>query len=464
MQGRNSPRIRVGGRLLAAGLLAVITQFAAAEWPQYRGPDASGVESQAELPTKWDVSTGENVRWHTPIPGLGHASPIAWGDRIYVTTAVSDGAAELKVGLYGDIESANDRGKQQWRLLALDAATGKILWNTLGHEAVPKVQRHTKASHNNSTPATDGKRIVTIFGSEGLFCFDTDGKPLWKKDLGPMDSGYFEVPTAQWGFGSSPVIHDGKVIVVCDVQRDSFLAAFDLADGREVWRTPRTDVPTWGTPTIVNAEGGKQIAVNGWHETAGYDFATGRKLWTLDGGGDIPVPTPLFAHGLIYLTSAHGKWRPMRAVRPSARGDITPPDPGQTNEHIAWAHGRQGNYMQTPIVVGALLFACNDNGVLTCFDAKTGEKKFSERLSKGGEGFTASPVSDGKHLYFASELGNVYVVAAKAEFSPVATNPLSETCMTTPAIHQGMVIFRTRERVVAVQQGAKSEGTGNATR
>jgi outer membrane protein assembly factor BamB len=430
-----------------------ITIPSAAEWPQYRGPDALGLNDQVALPTTWDVTKGDNVRWQAPILGMAHSSPVAWADRIYVATAVAERPADLKVGLYGDIAAANDNGPQQWRLLALNAKTGQIIWDTLALEAVPKVQRHTKASHCNSTPATDGKRIVAIFGSEGIFCFDRDGKLIWKRDLGPMDAGYFASPTAQWGFGSSPVISRGKVIVLCDVQKDSYLAAFDLEDGRELWRAPRKDVPTWGTPTIVEAEGIRQIVVNGWHETAGYDFATGRNLWSLDGGGDIPVPTPIFAHGLIYLTSAHGKWRPIRAVRPGAHGNITPADPGQTNDAIAWAHARQGNYMQTPIVVGDLLFACNDVGIVTCFDAKTGAIHYGERLSRTGEGFTASPVSDGRHIYFASELGNVFVVPATTEFSTVAVNALGETCMATPAIHDGMILFRTRNRVVALAQG-----------
>src|SRR5215213_5998851 len=224
----NTNRIFWAAILFVASLAPV----AQADWPQYRGPSASGVDASRELPTSWNVETGENVRWWTPIPGLAHSSPIVAGDRVYVATAVSPREAELKVGLYGDIGSANDGEAQEWRLLALDKATGKILSDTLAVRAVPKVQRHTKASHCNSTPATDGQHVVAIFGSEGLFCFGTDGKLIWKKDLGPMDSGYYASPTAQWGFASSPIIHEGKVIVLCDVQKGSYLAAFDLADGR----------------------------------------------------------------------------------------------------------------------------------------------------------------------------------------------------------------------------------------
>ena len=436
----------------ASLLLGIFTgiNVSAGNWPQFRGPQASGVDTNAPVPTRWDVEKGQNIRWRTPLPGLAHASPIIWNDRVYVTTAARPGKADLKVGLYGDIASANDQEPHQWRLLALDKATGKIVWDKLGHEAMPRVKRHPKSSHCSSTPATDGRHIVAIFGSEGLFCFDMQGQLVWKKDLGPMDSGYFQVPTAQWGFASSPVIHDGKVVVLCDVQTNSFLAAFDLAEGKELWRTPRKDVPTWGTPTVAKHGEQTQILVNGWHHIGAYDFANGKEIWKLDGGGDIPVPTPVGANGLAYLTSAHGRSHPMRAIRLEAKGDITPSDIGATNAAIAWAHARQGNYMQTPIVVGDHLYGCQDSGVLTCFDAKTGAISYSERLGSGSEGFTASPVSDGRHLFFASEVGNVYVVPADGKFSIVATNKLGETCMATPAVSGGRLFFRTREYMTAV--------------
>jgi outer membrane protein assembly factor BamB len=218
--------------LIAAALFSSLITVAAANWPQYRGPRASGLDDSVPLPIAWNIATSENIRWQTPIPGLAHASPIGWGDRIYIATAVQAGKSELKVGLYGDIGSVKESESNQWRLLALDKSTGKIIWNTLGHEAVPKVPRHTKATHCNSTPATDGQHIVAIFGSEGLFCFDTSGKLRWQKDLGPMDSGYFAMPNALWGFGSSPIIHDGKVIVLCDVLKGSYLAVFDSPWGR----------------------------------------------------------------------------------------------------------------------------------------------------------------------------------------------------------------------------------------
>ncbi|HYV00161.1 MAG TPA: PQQ-binding-like beta-propeller repeat protein [Pyrinomonadaceae bacterium] len=431
------------------GLVTAI-ELSAGNWPQFRGPQASGVDASAATPTQWDVEKGENIQWKTAIPGLAHSSPIIWGDRVYVTTAVRPGKADLKVGLYGDIASANDQDSHQWRLLALDKAIGRILWDKPGHEAIPRVKRHTKASHCNSTPATDGKHIIALFGSEGLFCFDMDGKLLWKKDLGPMDSGYYQVRSAQWGFASSPVIHDNKVVVLCDVQTNSFLAVFDLADGKELWRTPRKDVPTWSTPTVAQVGNATQILVNGWHHTGSYDFATGKEIWKLDGGGDIPVPTPVVAHGFAYFTSGHGKFRPMQAIRLDAKGDITPSEVGATNAAIAWSHARQGDYMQTPIVVGDRVYGCLDNGVLSCFDAKSGAMAYSERLGSGSEGFTASPVSDGRNLYFASEVGNVFVVPADGKFSVIVTNKLGETCMASPAISDRTLFFRTREHLVAI--------------
>jgi outer membrane protein assembly factor BamB len=427
-----------GSPLTLYAVLSVLCVHAstASDWPQFRGPQASGVDDSAALPTTWNVESGSNVLWKTAVPGLAHAAPIIWGDRVYLATTVGAGDADLKVGLYGDIGAADDQGVRQWRLLSLEAGSGRIVWDKLGHEGVPRVKRHTKASHCNSTPAIDGKRIVAIFGSEGLFCFDLQGELLWKKDLGPMDAGFFAVPSAQWGFASSPVLHDDRVVVLCDVQTNSFIAVFDASDGRELWRTERKDVPTWGSPTIASFGGKAQILVNGWHHSGAYDFATGREIWRHDGGGDIPVPTPVVGHGFAYFTSAHGRFRPMQAIRLDATGDITASEMGATNAGIAWSHARKGNYMQTPI--------------LTCFDAKTGEIQFEERLRAGGDGFTASPVSDGRHLFFPSEQGDVYVVRADRKFAIVSTNAMNETIMASPALSGGRLFLRTRGQLVAV--------------
>ena len=442
---------------LPLGAMVVLPSLSASNWPQFRGLNACGVDTNGVAPIHWNVETGENILWRTPLPGLGHSSPIVWNDRLYITTAVRPGKAPLKVGLYGDIDSADDQESQEWRLISVNRVSGKVEWDKLGYKGVPRVKRHTKSSHCNTTPTTDGQRIAAIFGSEGLFCFDMEGNLLWKKDLGPMDSGYYQVPSAQWGFASSPVIHDGKVVVVCDVQKESFVAVFDLQDGKQLWRTPRKDVPGWGTPTIAVTGQQTQILVNGWHHIGAYDFATGKEIWKLNGGGDIPVPTPILGDGLAYFTSGHGNSRPMRAIRLTARGDITPKDVGDTNASIAWAHARQGCYMQTPILTGGAVYGCLDNGVLSCFDATTGKLSYNKRIGSGSEGFTASPVSDGRHLYFTSEGGTVYILPANSQFEFAATNSVGETCMASPALLGGTLYFRTTEHLVAIGETGKSK-------
>jgi outer membrane protein assembly factor BamB len=424
---------------------------AAAEvWPSFRGPGASGL-SEVEAPLRWDVVSGENVAWRTPVPGLGHSSPAVWGPRLFITTAVRQaGEAELKVGLYGDIAPVQDDSPHAWRVYALDRATGKVLWERTVREGVPKVKRHLKSSHASPSPAADERHLVAFFGSEGLYSYDHDGKLLWEKDLGVLDSGFFAVPQAQWGFGSSPVIHGGLVIVQCDVQRGSFLAAFAVEDGSERWRTPRDDVPSWSTPTVVPTPGGAQVVVNGFRHIGGYDLLSGKPIWWMRGGGDIPVPTPVAAHGLVFITNAHGGKSPVYAVKAGASGDITLPADATASEHVAWSVPTGGNYMQTPIVAGDELYSMKDNGVLTCWDARTGEVHYRERVGSRTSGFTASPVAAAGRLYFASEVGEVHVVKAGKSFEVLATNDLGEPCMATPALAAGTIYFRTRSHVTAV--------------
>ena len=440
---------------------------AEAHWPQFRGWQARGV-AEGSTPTQWTAP-----KWKTPIPGLGLSCPTIWGDRIFITTAVSQKEQDLKIGLYGDIGSVDDTSSHAFQVFCLNKSDGRVLWKQTAHEGVPKIKRHPKSSHANSTPATDGKHVVCFFGAEGLFCYDTEGKLLWRKDFGKLDSGYFAVPDAQWGFASSPVIHENRVIIQCDVQTNSFIAALDIKDGREIWRTPRNDVPTWSTPTVLASAsepgGPAQVVANGFRHIGGYDLRTGKELWKLGNAGDIPVPTPIVAHDLIFITSAHGKLSPIYAIRASAGRDATPLASAPiditlkadqtTNQFIAWSTKRGGNYMQTPIVVGDYLFCGRDHGVVTCFTAKTGEQHYSERLGTGRSGFTASPVAavsrNGEaKLYFTSEQGAVYVLNAHQKGPPkfeiMATNQLGEPCMATPAISGDALFFRTRAHVMCV--------------
>lgn len=423
-------------------------------WPQFRGPQASGVLEGAATPVEWNVETGENLAWKTRIPGLGLSCPIVWGDKVFVTTAVGEkDDPDLKVGLYGDIQPVPDEGMQRWCVICLDRATGKILWNRTACEDVPAIKRHTKASHANSTPATDGTNVVAFFGSEGLYCYDFNGELRWKKSFGTLDSGYYMMPAAQWGFGNSPILHDGMVLVQVDVQKDSFLGAYDVKDGREIWKTERKDVPTWCTPTVHVSPQRSQVICNGYMHAGGYDLKTGDELWKLTGGGDIPVPTPVIANDLVFLTSAHGPSSPVYAIKLTSEGDITPNDDKPT-KNVPWFIRRGGNYMQTPLIYGDLLYTCRDNGVLTCYDARSGEKKYAERIAGerglGGFGFTASMVANNGRLYVTSEDGKVNVIEAGPEYKKLATNEVGESCMATPAISDGMLLVRGQKHLFAL--------------
>lgn len=420
-------------------------------WPQFRGQNASGVAEGSPLAAKWDATKGENILWKAATPGLGFSSPVIWGDQIFLTTAVSEGdkQASLKVGLYGDITPVSDDTPQSFRVLSLDKNTGKIRWEKEAHKGVPKIKRHTKASHANCSPATDGKHVVAFFGSEGLYCYDMNGELRWKQDLGVLDAGYYVVPAAQWGFASSPVIYGDKVYLQCDVQKDSFVAALNLSDGSFAWKTPRDEVPTWSTPAIIAGAPRPQMVVNGYKRIAGYDLSTGKEIWWMKGGGDIPVPTPIVANDLVYITNAHGALAPIYAIRLTAEGDISLSADETSNSHIAWAHLRTGNYMQSPLIYKGLLYACRDSGILACYDAKTGQKIFRERLADG-VGFTASPVAGDEKIYFTSEEGDVYVVKAGEKFEIVSQNPLGDISMATPAISDGVLFFRTRNQLIAV--------------
>jgi outer membrane protein assembly factor BamB len=421
-------------------------------WPSFRGPNASGIAEGFATPTTWNVEKGQSVRWKTPIPGLSHSSPVVWGNRVFVTTAISGKEKpELRVGLYGDVASVEDTTVHRWKVYCLDKQTGRILWERTARTGVPRIPRHTKSTHANPTVATDGRRLVAFFGSEGLYCYDLQGKLLWTKDLGVLDSGWY-VMTARWGFASSPILHENMVLVQCDVLTNSFLAAFDLTSGRQIWRTPRADVPTWSTPTIYREGARAQLIVNGYKHIGGYDIRTGKELWRLTGGGDIPVPTPVIGHGLVFITNAHGRMAPIYAIRLGATGDISLKESEQSNSHVTWSYARDGAYMQTPLVYGDHLYVCRDNGALSCYEAKTGKRLYQERLGTGRTGFTASAVAADGKLYYASEEGEIYVIQAGPEFKVLATNPMGEVCMATPAISEGTLFFRTQGHLIAVAE------------
>ena len=421
-----------------------------ADWPSFRGPNGTGIAPGEGPPIHWDVERGINVRWKTPIPGLGHSSPAIWGDNVFLTSAVTEREPYLRPGLYGESPENPERFTHHFRVYCLDRGTGRITWERTAHSGFPQVARHIKSSHANSSPATDGTHVVVCFGSEGLYCYDLCGELLWNVDLGYLDSGAFDAPEIQWGFGSSPVIHDGRVIVVCDTNNLSFIVAFDVNTGKEVWRTLRDEVPTWDTPAIAQVGGRTLVIVNGWRHIGAYDAQTGAEVWWLRGGGDIPVPTPVVAHGLVFISNAHGPQAPIYAIRLAAQGDISLKDEQTSNEYVAWSLSRRGSYIPTPIVYGDYLYVGNDRGILTCYQAMSGQEVYRTRIGESGGAYSASAVAADGRLYFTSEAGDVHVVQAGPEYRLLATNSMSGVCLATPAISGGMLFVRTSKELYAI--------------
>ena len=421
-------------------------------WPHFRGPSSLGIAEGFELPQTWDVPSSKNVKWKIRIPGLGHSCPIVWGNRVFVTTAISDKERDsLKIGIYHEIAPVEKDGVHVWRLYCIDKSSGEVLWHRDCRKAVPKDKRHTKSSHANCTPATDGERVVSFFGSEGLYCHDYNGNLLWKKDFGILDAAFFRVPRAQWGFASSPIIHDGVVLLQCDVLKDSFVAALDVKTGKTLWRQSRNDLPAWSSPAVCEVAGKTQVIVNGYRHIGGYDFETGKEIWRFRGGGDIPVPTPVTGHGLAFITNAHGRMAPIYAIKLNSRGDVSLKSGHSSSDQVPWSVSRGGAYMQTPILYGDYFYNCRDNGVLACFEAKTGRMVFQARLGSGGGGFTGSPVASGGKIYYVSEVGDVVVIKAGIpELKILAKNPLGEICLSTPAISDGELFFRARYHLIAI--------------
>jgi outer membrane protein assembly factor BamB len=428
-------------------------------WPSFRGLEATGVADGQHPPIHWDAHKGTNVRWKTPIPGLAHSSPVVWGQQLFVTTAVSsDPQPEFKAGnLGGSGASAKDESRHSWRVYCLDKRDGKALWEKVAIEEVPRFKRHIKASHANCTPATDGKHLIAYFASEGLYCYDYDGNLLWKQSLGAVDAGAFNDPDMQWGAASSPIIYKNLVIIQCDRSKDSFIAAYDLGTGKQLWSTPRDELPGWATPTIVDGPIRVELVTNGTKYARGYDPLTGKELWRLGPNSEITVPTPIAAQGLIFIASGYHPIQPIHAVHPGASGDISPRADGSAGPYVEWTKNRGGPYQPTPLAYGPYLYACANSGMLTCFEARTGKMLYKNRL---GGNYSASPVAADGRIYFPSEEGDIRVIQAGSMYQVLAVNKMDGACMATPAISDGMMFVRTQHFVYGI---GRTDATKPAT-
>lgn len=422
---------------------------ASTDWPSFRGTDARGVADGYALPTTWnaDPSAGEvnGVLWRAKIPGLGHSSPVIWGDRILVCTAErAQGESALVLSGGGRPTAADDSGVHRWLVICLDKKTGKEIWRRVAHEGEPRTTRHAKATQANSSVAVDGKHVVACFGAEGVHCYDMDGELLWKRDLGAVDISKYGIG---WGYASSPAIQGDRIVLVCDDPKNPFATTLRRQDGKELWRVSRKGISdrSWGTPLIHK----NQVVVNGWPVVMSYDLETGKELWRIKDGGDNPIPSPFLADGLIYVASAHGRKSPIYVIRPEARGDITPTRDEPSNDGVVWSVMKGGSYMSTPVVYRGQIYL-GTYSIARSFNSQTGEEIFNERLPRGAAIVASLVAGDGK-IYCASENGSVYVLKAGPKFELLAENPLGEPCLASPAISEGVLYFRTTQSLIAIK-------------
>ncbi|MBI2924765.1 MAG: PQQ-binding-like beta-propeller repeat protein [Verrucomicrobia bacterium] len=445
---------QIGRRLLLLlpVLLACVTA-AASNWPQFRGPGARGVSEEKNLPNAW--STNQNVAWVTEVPGRGWSSPIVWGERVFVTSVVSDGQVEPpKKGLYfGGERPTPPKDTHRWFVLCLDLPTGNIAWNKQVHEGPPANPVHLKNNHAAETPVTDGERVYAYFGNHGLFCLDLQGNEVWsqKWPSQKIRNG--------WGTAASPLLHGDRLYIVNDNDEHAFLVALNKKTGKELWRADRDEKSNWATPYVWQNEKRAEIITPGTRRVRSYDL-DGKLLWEFGGMSSIVIPTPFAAHGLLYVCSGYvgDQKRPVFALKPGAAGDISLKDGETSNEFIAWCQRTAGPYNPSPLVSGDHFYVLFDFGFLSCHDARTGKELYGkQRLNTdGASAFTASPWAYDGRIFCLSEDGDTFVIQAGPEYKLLRKNSLDEMCLATPAIAQGSLLLRTASKLYRIRNsGAK---------
>ena len=419
-------------------------------WPSFRGTMATGVADGQHPPLTWDAKSGKNLVWKTYIPGLAHASPVVWENNVFLITACSsDTASEYRVGLFGDVEPANDSSSHIWKIYCLDKLTGEIRWEKKAYEGIPRVKRHVKGSQANATPVTNGKYVVALFGSEGMICYDFKGNEQWRKDLGVLDAGWFFNEDTEWGPASSPVIYGNTVIIQCDRSKNSYIAAFDLKTGNEIWKANRDEISSWGTPTVFHGKLRDELITNASRFIRAYNPGTGAELWRLAPNSEITVGTPVFNDSLIFVTAGYPPVFPVYAIKPGGSGNISIPDSVNSGGFIKWRKKRGGTYMPSPIFYQGYLYTLANQGLIICYDAATGEVRYKENI-RGGGAFSASMVAADGKIYCTSEENGVFVIRAGPEYELITENPVGEICMATPAITDGLILIRGQHHLFCV--------------
>jgi outer membrane protein assembly factor BamB len=419
-------------------------------WPQFRGPQATGaVGGATNLPDTWSAT--ENIAWRQDISGRGWSSPIVWGDRVFLTTVINQGDSEQpKKGLYfGGNRPDPPPAEHLWLVLCLALDSGEVLWRHEAHRGQPQTSIHLKNSYASETPVTDGQHLYVLFGGVGVFCLDFDGNRVWAYPLQPRPTRY------GWGTAASPVLHGDRLYVVNDNEEESYLLCLDKGTGEEVWRVPRDEKSNWATPYVWQHDLRTEIVTPGTGLVRSYDLS-GNLLWSLSGMSSITIATPYEQDGLLYLSSGYvmDDSRPLYAIRPGAGGDITLSGDESSNDWIAWSRPQGAPYNPTTLVYRGIVYVLHDRGLLAAYDAADGSEIYRRQRIPDGRAFTASPWAyDGK-VFCLNEDGVTFVIRAGTQFEILRTNTLAEDDMgmATPALSGDRLLIRTAARVYCIRK------------
>jgi outer membrane protein assembly factor BamB len=408
-------------------------------WPQWRGPLANGISRTADPPLEW--SETKNIRWKVEIPGRGASTPVIWGDRIFVTTAVP-------VGVGGDAQHAPrgglpQRGVHQFVVMALDRTTGRIVWQRTANQQEPHEAAHFEnGTWASGSPITDGEHVFAYFESFGLYAYDMNGTLLWQKDLGRKHM------RNQFGEGSTPALYRNTLVITWDhLNGDSFIVALDKRDGKELWRVPRKEIDTWATPLILEVNGRPQVIVPAMNRIRGYDLDSGAVIWDGKGLTMNPIPSPVYDDEMVYLTSGF-QGNDLRAIRiAQAHGNI------DGSPAVAWSFDRDTPYVPSPILVDGVLYLLKTNaGVLSAFEAKTGMPLYRSQRLDGLPNVFSSPVAARGRIYFTGREGTTLVIRAGRTFEVLAKNTLEDGFDASPALVDGNIYLRGHRYLYAIGQ------------
>jgi outer membrane protein assembly factor BamB len=409
-------------------------------WPQWRGPQATGASALAAPPLEW--SETRNVVWKTEIPGRGSSSPVVWGDRLFVQSAVPAGAPTGE-------ESHRPRGAMprevhRFVLYALDRHTGRILWERTAREALPHEGSHPdNGTWASSSAVTDGQHVIAFFESFGVYCYDMDGKLIWEKDLGDKRM------RNEFGEGSTPALFGNFLVIVWDnfVPGTSFVVALDKRTGEEIWRAQRDEIDTWATPLVVEHDGRPQVVVPGMNRLKSYDLDTGKVVWETEGLTMNPIPSPVFADGMVFATSGF-RGNSLKAIRLSeARGDIT------GTPALVWSLDRDTPYVPSPLLYDGILYLLKTNSpILSAFDARTGKPYYQTQRLLGIDEIFSSPVGAGDRVYITDRNGNTLVIRNAPQFEELARNALDDGFDASPALVGDRIYLRGYKNLYAIGQ------------